>query len=1102
METAKATDARYRLILNENERLNLFRVLDRDGLCRLPELPLSAQACLARSLTEFPQIWVTDGPQTMDTLLDSLETMGASPRILSFPAFENPEKPSPEISGKRMKTLQSLDRCGESSLVVSCVQALLQPIPARGILRNLCRRFAPGSEVDLAELESWLYSSGYQFEAEVYQRGQVARRGGILDIWLPTEDYPSRIELFGPQIDSIRYFDPGDQRSLDKDDLIQVYPINLDNAVPKGGSSEPSAGISAYLGDSVRWVWSDPERIVNHWQLYKSSLPADSEWQLGEETPSKLLESIREEVVASGPQIEIGWTQNIADSILDWQPYRPDIPSVQDLHPELIQRQRLEFVCKLTRAASQGWDVILFFETPAALERFREIYREQENFEQLILTRGLLHDSFRSDAHHLIVLSESDLYGYRSERPLSRRRSGRNPRSGRRIEHFRELIPGEMVVHVENGVGKYMGLYEMEISGRLEEVLMVEYAEEAKLYLPVSQAHLLTRYVGVGRHNPDLDSLATRRWIKKRQSAVAAIRDVASDLLETQAVRATKRGIAYPADTPLQIEFEAAFPYLETEDQQSAISDLKLDMERQQPMDRLLCGDAGYGKTEVAMRAAFKAVMGGYQVAFLVPTTLLAQQHFDSFCARMAAFPVKIAMLSRFRTRAQQKAILKDLGRGKVDIVIGTHRLTSSDLIFQNLGLLIVDEEQRFGVKHKEHFKKMREEVDVLTLTATPIPRTLYMSMTGVRDMSTIQTAPAERKPIQTLVSEYREDLVRRVVLRELNREGQVFYLHNRVRTIEQTCQRLRELIPEAKIEMAHGQMEKRRLENIMRHFVRGEIDLLLCTTIIESGVDIPRVNTILIERAERFGLSDLYQLRGRVGRSDRQAYAYLLLPRHGRLFSAARKRIQAMKHHSDLGAGLKLALRDLEIRGAGNLLGARQSGHIMAIGFELYCQLLKRTVAEMRGEKIPPVMDVSIKLDFMDFAPSHTAKSNLAMLPVDYVEDESLRVRLYQRIASLARMVEISQFRKELTDRFGKPPREVGRLFKIAELRIAAAQKKIDLVNVYQSKVRLRRDAEYIKINRRLPSLKSRTPARKMKELIRILKKDIPKPKPPNLRD
>ena len=596
---------------------------------------------------------------------------------------------------------------------------------------------------------------------------------------------------------------------------------------------------------------------------------------------------------------------------------------------------------------------------------------------------GSLSRGFICDEAKLVVVTDAEIFGrYKIQRPRRLKSShALAARSALDID-FTDLEEGDLVVHLQHGIGRFLGLKNLptstthhasRITHHESECLAIEYApansgdEPPKLYVPVTESHLVSKYVGAGRANPPLNQIGGTRWAKAKEQTEKAVRDIAAEMLRIQAVRETRPGHACKPDTPWQREFESAFIYEETPDQLTAIAQTKSDMEKPKPMDRLICGDVGFGKTEVAIRAAFKAVMDGKQAAILVPTTVLAQQHFNVFRERMADYPVRIELLSRFRTRREQQRVVKDLAGGSVDIVIGTHRLIQSDIVFKELGLVVIDEEQRFGVLHKEKFKRLRTMVDVLTLSATPIPRTLYLALTGARDMSTIQTPPHDRLPVETIATQYDERIIRDAIQREINRGGQVFFLHNRVMTIETMRTKLQSLVPQARIVVGHGQMDSDELEEVMTKFVNGEADVLLSTTIIESGLDIPNVNTIIIDRADRFGLSDLYQLRGRVGRYKHQAYAYLLLPRHASLLNDVRKRISAIRQYSTLGSGFKIAMRDLEIRGAGNLLGAEQSGHITAVGFELYCQLLKQSVGALKGEKVKPRVDVAVKLDFLE---------------------------------------------------------------------------------------------------------------------------------------
>ena len=779
--------------------------------------------------------------------------------------------------------------------------------------------------------------------------------------------------------------------------------------------------------------------------------------------------------------------------------------------PDVFAERRRQWLASLAERARlcmasgvqarHGLHVHIFFYTQGALDRFREMNPEPA----FHLHIGMLSDGFIQADLQLAVLSESNLLGRpkllpdRAARTTTRtsasRRAGAS--AGNTITDWTNLEPGNLVVHVDHGIGRYLGLYEIIFNGQRQEALAIEYADKAKLYVPVSQAHLLNRYVGVGKHAPGLHRLGSARWSREKDAAEHAVHDLAASLLEIQATREAKAGFAFQPDTPWQNEFEASFPYQETEDQECAIHDVKHDMEAKRPMDRLICGDVGYGKTEVAMRAAFKCVMSGKQVAVLVPTTVLAQQHYEVFAERMAAYPVRVELLCRFRTLQEQGAIVRALLKGAVDIVIGTHRLIQPDVRFKDLGLVIIDEEQRFGVGHKERFKHLQQLVDVLTLTATPIPRTLYMSLTGAKEISVIQTSPKARQAIETIVAKNDDHVIRDAILRELNRGGQIYYLHNRVHSIERVRARLEKLVPEARMVVGHGQMPTTALAHIVQDFARGDYNLLLCTTIIESGLDIPNVNTILIDRADRFGMADLYQLRGRVGRSSRKAYAYMLLPVHGHLLDGSRQRIQAILEHTELGAGFRLAMRDLEIRGAGNLLGPEQSGHIAAIGFDLYCQLLRYTIAQMsktvpaagsprqsaraeRSAATAPtrIVNVEVILDFIDLSPSADGQAaervHSAFLPVAYVEDERLRISVYRQIASAMTLAEIAGLRAEFRDRFGPLPPPLDRLLKIAALRILAAEKKITAIEVQEGKVIFHRQAELLQIKHRFPRLRA----------------------------
>jgi transcription-repair coupling factor (superfamily II helicase) len=1035
---------------------------------------------------------VADSPRSLETLARDAETLrpeGA--RLLVFPAWESAPGAGAvgnlDLAGDRLLALHALSAAtaGDRLLVITDIQALLQRTPDPGALASRRRTLAVGDTQDPAALAEALEADGYDFGHEVLGKGEAARRGGVLDVWPPDASEPLRLEFFGDTIDSIRSFDPEHQRSTARLATLTLGPAH--EGLRSGAA--PEADFTAYLPPRAAWVWPDPEAAWRHAEVYLASLAE------GGNEPSALSEdALRARLAAcsGGGQLlapvtaEAEAAERLGVFPLDGLPGAPQAGQ----GPDVMDGLRRAFVQRLRETAARGGRVQFWLNTPGACDRFREglLGGDAPGVE---VRQGVLSEGFRLPARQLWILAESDVYGVGKRlrgRYEKRARPPTGETVGERVQGVGDLIPGDLVVHLDHGVGRYLGLQRLPgADGGRREVLTVEYAAGAKLHLPVSQANLLSRYVGMGGGTPDLHHLGGRRWEKEKAAAAQAVQDLAAKLLETQARRKVQPGIAYPPDGHWQTEFENAFPWQETEDQESAIAAVKRDMESPHPMDRLVCGDVGYGKTEVAMRAAFKAVMHGKQVAMLVPTTILAQQHYASFIERMTSFPVTVDVLSRFRSRAEQQAILTRLAGGALDIVIGTHRLNQDDVRFRDLGLVIVDEEQRFGVAHKERLKDLRASVDVLTLTATPIPRTLYMSMTGARDMSVIQTAPRERLPVTTVIKPRADALIRQAILHEINRGGQVFFLHNRVGTIRFTEIQLKRLVPEARILTAHGRMDEEELEEAMRRFIAGEADVLLCTTIIESGVDIPNANTILIDRADRFGLAELYQLRGRVGRSQRRGFCYLLLPESQQMTPDARRRLRALQRHSDLGAGFKLALRDLEIRGAGNLLGAEQSGHISAVGFDLYCQLLDRTVRQLKHEPAPPVAEAAVRLDFLDLGAAVDGPQACGV-PGDYIEEEARRVDVYRRIAAAATGRELDRLQEELTDRFGAPPGAVRRLLLVARLRVAASSKQIREVEVRDNKVMLSRHGQFLMVKHQFPRLVESDPERRLRELVHLV--------------
>ena len=1074
------------MYLTDAERAGFTRALGDGGIFCVEAPPPGAQAFLAWNLcSAFPRVWlwILDGPRTLDEFRDNLAALsaGRDTAWAVFPAHETiaGRRVNPEAAGERLNALRRLDAGGPPLLLATCVQALLQPAPPPSALRRLAIEVAVGPSLEFEALIQALDAAGYRFRPEAAERGDAAVRGGIVDAWSPHADYPVRIEYVGAEIETIRRFDPLDQRSIERIERAQLLP-------PREPTAEGATDFTAHLPPEAVCVWADPARIAEQAEIHERAAAAENAATLSFDD---LRAQLRER--SARPALELRPAGELPSGALPF-PWRAleAMPSLVAAggEPEAIQRLRAERVSRLRARARRGGRVVYFFRTTGSRDRFIESFGAAERGEDYRL--GPLTEGFATGDGALTVVAESDLYGPRRgaghRERAARKRAAET--AGERIAEIGALQPGEIVVHVEHGIGRYLGLFEIEVAGAPQEALAVEYAEGAKLYVPVEQAHLLSRYRGIGGRAPELHRLGGARWRREKAAAEGAVRDLAARLLQTQAVRETQAGHAFPAESPWLREFEAAFPYDETPDQARAIEDVRRDLAAPKPMDRLLCGDVGYGKTEVAMRAAFQVVAGGKQVAVLVPTTVLAQQHYETFRERMAAFPITVEMLSRFRTRAEQGEILRRLREGRLDIVIGTHRLAQPDVVFKDLGLVVIDEEQRFGVAHKEALKELRQTVDVLTMTATPIPRTLYLSLVGARDLSVIQTAPRERLPIETIVAPYDDALVREAILRELDREGQVFYLHNRVETIEAVRDRLVRLVPEARVAVAHGQMSERALAAIMRRFVRGDCDVLLCTTIIESGVDIPNVNTILIDRADRFGIADLYQLRGRVGRYKHRAYAYLLLPRHGRLFDTARRRIEAIRRHAGLGAGFQLAMRDLETRGAGNLLGAEQSGHIAAVGFELYCQLLRRTIAALKGEPVPPLIAVQVRLDFLAAAPGASAFAAPAGLPIEYIEDENLRLQTYRRIAAIATEAEARAVREDLRDRFGPPPAAVERLLRVARIRVRAAALGAQSVETEGDKLIVTKDGEPIMPGGRYPRLKTADPMRRLDEILRWL--------------
>ena len=1055
----------------------------------IPDLPPAASAWMAWHLLQSSGctvLFVTDGPRSLDEIFRDLQTLcpPETPPPLLFPSWEvipgeRSAPPTVETTGLRLGILQTLSDPAPR-MIATCGQALMESTLTPAVLQERSLVLHTGDEADLPELTLRLEKAGYAFGPEVQAAGEASRRGGILDVWPLPSRLPLRVEFLGSQVETIRFFDPVEQQSTGNTDAVSLPPPGEWNLLRDSASNGTT--ILDHMPPNTVLFWSDYESIRRHAEMYETTLRESNAtgWTTS-------FAGIRDRAATRPRRVFLSShaeepCETFDPGILPIQPVVTEAGR-RGLHPDVLEQARTRFLQSLGAHAAAGTRVFLCFDTQGTRDRFTDVYGPLLPDASATIEIAPLTCGFICQDPPFSVISESDLYGRKVRR--KRTTSATALPSGARISDWTDMEPGDVVVHIQHGVGRYLGLREITVGGQLQEALAIEYADEARLYVPVAQAHLLTRYVGVGKRGIPLHQLGGKRWDREKQAAEKAIEDLAGSLLETQAARDSQTGFAHPPDSAWQHELENAFLYEETRDQESAIVEVKRDMETTRPMDRLLCGDAGYGKTEVAVRAAFKSVMAGKQVAVLVPTTVLAQQHFQTFMERIAPFPVRIEMLSRFGTRQENSDILAGLADGTVDIVIGTHSLLQPGIVFHDLGLVVIDEEQRFGVLHKERFKHIRRMVDVLTLTATPIPRTLYMSLTGARDLSTIQTPPQERLAVDTLVAPFSDALVREAILRELNREGQVFFLHNRIQSIGRLLDRLQRLVPEASFEIAHGRMPPGALSDVMRRFANGEFDVLLSTTIIESGLDVPNANTILIDRADRFGLADLYQLRGRVGRSKHKAYAYMLLPAQSRMDPLARRRIQAITQYSGAGAGFRLAMRDLEIRGAGNMLGSEQSGHIAAVGFGLYCQLLRRTIARKRGDPLPPLIDLDVTLDFISLSPSDSGAPHVAIIPPTYIEDERLRVGMYRRIAEAGFVDEVKTLRATFRDRFGPVPPECERLLHLTELRILAAARGITSVQIEQGKIMLKRGGEYLMRDGRFPRIRASGPDPALKELL-----------------
>ncbi len=975
-----------------------------------------------------PILYISPYIDDTDRVADDLLVFGGE-RIEALPAWEGTEDladATDEIRAERLRvTLKTLSH-GDKFIVPAPIQALCQPIPKPEILEESCLRLQVEKTVSPEAIVRWLVDNGFERVDRIDLPGQFARRGGIVDIYAPlsigkilSDDHqpgPSgqggeavRIEFFGDTIESIRQINLDTQRST-----RQIESIGIVSAVCGGTTEERELFINILPADTII-VLEEPvdieevakvfrERIEDAGRLYN--------WADIYAAARKFtqLHICRFAASAPGDFLKL--------NIKSAQRFQHRAASLWAGHKEALEQ--------LVQEAEQGKTVHLYCESPAEIKRLGEIAAESSkkllaNFKLLL---GFIHQGFVIDSLNTIVISHHELFG---QYVLRRRQRPVRPTSP--VDTLADLQPGDYVVHISYGIGKFLGIKTIQEKGAQSEYLTIEYADGVKIQVSARNIALVQKFIGTSPKRPKLSKVGSKRWQRQKEKVANAVRDLADELLEIQAKRQSMSGIAFGADSSWQAEFEESFPYQETADQTTAAEQIKTDMKEAVAMDRLLCGDVGYGKTEIAMRAAFKAVENGKQVAILVPTTVLCVQHGRTFTERFADFPICIEVLNRFRTAKQAADIIKRTKQGRVDILIGTHRLLSGDVGFKDLGLLIIDEEQRFGVEHKEKLKKLRVDVDVLTMTATPIPRTLHMSLLGLRDISSLGTPPLDRRSIVTTVTAYNSELIRKEIIRELNRQGQVFFVHNRVKTIEKKAWEVQKLVGDAKVAIAHGRMAKSELEKAMIDFVMGKTDVLVCTTIIESGLDIPNANTIFIDSADRFGLAELHQLRGRVGRYKHRAYAYMMLPASRSITPVAARRLKAIEEYSHLGAGFRIALRDLEIRGAGNILGAEQSGHIQLVGYQMYCDLLGDAVRKLKNQPIEPIPTASLDLGFATY------------IPKNYIPSDRHRMDVYRKIAVARTGDDLKQVAAELADVYGTVPDEVELLMELAHLRIEAGR-------------------------------------------------------------
>ena len=932
---------------------------------------------------------------------------------------------------QRMKVIKALLEEKELTVVTS-IDGCMDFLESLEKIKEQLIHYESDSAVDTEQLKNQLVSLGYERAGQVEMPGQFSVRGGILDIYCLTEENPWRIELWGDEIDSIRSFDPESQRSLENLEELTIYP-----AVEHIGDKDMVSFLDYFPEERTIIFLDEPNRLTE-----KGGAVEEEYRQSRMHREEKGSRNLPENWLCSFEQLQKELNKRNCISVCALEPKQAGWKVREKFYLEVksisAYNNSFELLVKdLHQYKKQGYRIALLSGSRTRAERLAKDLQEEglaafygQDYDreicpgEIMVVYGHAKKGFEYPLIKFAVMTESDIFGQEQKKKKKKNYSGS------RIQDFAELSIGDFVVHEKHGLGIYRGIEKVEVDRIVKDYIKIEYRGGSNLYIPATQLDCLQKYSGAdAAKTPKLNKLGTQEWNKTKSKVRGAVKNIAKELVELYAVRQEKEGYVCGPDTVWQREFEEMFPYEETEDQLSAIEDAKRDMESTRIMDRLICGDVGYGKTEVALRAAFKEVQESRQVAYLAPTTILAQQIYNTFVQRMKEFPVRVELLCRFRTPAQQKKAIEDLKKGQVDVIIGTHRILSKDVQFKNLGLLIVDEEQRFGVTHKEKIKQLKKDVDVLTLTATPIPRTLHMSLIGIRDMSVLEEPPMDRMPIQTYVMEYDEETVREAINRELRRGGQVYYVYNRVTDIADVALRIAKLVPDARVDFAHGQMSERELENVMYSFVNGDIDVLVSTTIIETGLDISNVNTMIIHDSDRYGLSQLYQLRGRIGRSNRTAYAFLMYRQNMMLKETAEKRLAAIREYTDLGSGFKIAMRDLELRGAGNLLGAQQHGHMNAVGYDLYCKMLSEAVKEAKGIHTMEDFETSVDLN-VD-----------AYIPDSYISNEFQKLDIYKRIAGIETQQDYDDMLEELLDRFGEPGKAVLNLLAVAKLKAIAHQ-------------------------------------------------------------